>query len=669
MLVLSFIIILFITSCSQRHSDPEAYINKYISEWNDEEFSKMYHMIDKNNYTEEDFIERYEKIYHDIKVKDLKVTYDSPEKKSIKLAIKEKKPLKIPIKVSLNSLAGPITFEDNLHVIFQSDSKKDTKPWVIDWNPDLIFPGLNKGGKIFIEHNLPKRGDILDRNQMPLALSDTAYEIGIIPQNLVNESQEKQQMSNLLNIPVSKIDEQLNAKWVENHLFVPLKKVSSTNTNVLNQLANIPGSAKNEINVRTYPLEEAAAHLVGYIGNVTAEDIKKDTSYKEGDSIGKRGLEQLFEKDLKGTIGTQIKVVHDAEEDLILANTEAINGENITLTIDVNIQEKIFNAFETRAGTAAAIDPKTGDILALISSPAFNPNDLLFGLSQNQWDALQNNPKMPLINRFASTYAPGSVIKPITAAVGLDNKTLQPNAGIEINGLKWGKNGWGNSKVTRVSNSYKPVDLNDALVRSDNIYFAMQAINMGEDKFIEGFSKFGFGKEIPMAYPITPSEVSRDGKLPNEILLAHSSYGQGELEVSALHLASTYSAILNKGTMLKPRLLSTDKEEVWQDKLITEENAKILQKDLRDVITKGTGKVAEKADFPIAGKTGTAELKLSLGSRGSENGWFVGYPDDKQNIIIAMMMENVQDEGASFLVTEKVTDILIDLRKEKIHSD
>lgn len=229
--------------------------------------------------------------------------------------------------------------------------------------------------------------------------------------------------------------------------------------------------------------------------------------------------------------------------------------------------------------------------------------------------------------------------------------------------MTWGKDSWGNSKVKRVSESTTPVNLRDALVNSDNIYFAMNTVEMGADKFISGLKEFGFESEIPSSYPIQKSSISKDSLLSDEALLAHTSYGQGQIEMSALHLASSYAAILNEGTMLKPRILSSDKKEIWNQNLITKNQALELQESLRSVVTQGTGKAAQNADFPIAGKTGTAELKSSLTEDGLENGWFVGYPDDNHNIIISMMIEDVKNEGGSSFVVEKVTDILIDARK------
>src|SRR5690625_4851293 len=182
----------------------------------------------------------------------------------------------------------------------------------------------------------------------------------------------------------------------------------------------------------------------------------------------------------------------------------------------------------------------------------------LYGISQTQWDALADDEAEPFLNRFSATFAPGSVIKPITAAVGLANGSIDPEEGLEIKGLTWSKNGWGDAKVTRVSTSDKPVDLQSALVRSDNIYFAMQAVEMGANKFNEGLENFGFNKQLPIDYPFKASQITNDGKVNDEILLAHSSYGQGELEVNTLHIALMYSAFINKGNIVKPALLDDD---------------------------------------------------------------------------------------------------------------
>src|SRR5699024_12141918 len=160
-------------------------------------------------------------------------------------------------------------------------------------------------------------------------------------------------------------------------------------------------------------------------------------TYSAGDTIGKRGLEQLYEEKHKGEKCDKIIVTNDDKEDDILTETEVKDGENIELTIDADIQEKIYKSYDGDAGTAAAIEPKTGETLALVSSPGFAPNEFLYGISQDRLKELEDDEQTPLLNRFSTTFAPGSVMNPITAAIGLEYGTIKPYEGIDIKGLTW----------------------------------------------------------------------------------------------------------------------------------------------------------------------------------------------------------------------------------------
>lgn len=628
----------------------------------------MYDMISseaKETYKPEDFIDRYTKIYEDFGVSNLEVTYQPLNEDNLDLAMDEGIAT-FPLSVNMETIAGPIEFDYEATLI--QEGEKEEKNWYIQWDPGFIFPEIKDGGEIKFQTESPRRGEILDRNKMPLAMNDTVYEVGIVPEKMGdNEEQVKKKVAELLHMSVDSIENELNADWVQPDLFVPLNKVPKTKEDVLNELWQLNGVTGREVTGRIYPAGKSASHLVGYIGQITAEELeeKEPGTYDSTDSIGKRGLEQLFEDELKGEKGIKIVVTKEGEEDIILAEKPVKDGENIELTIDINIQDRIYDSYGDEAGTAAAIDPKTGETIALVSSPGFDPNEMLYGMSSTKWDNLQNDPKNPLLNRFAATYAPGSVIKPVTGAIGLENGTIDPNEGIKIEGLTW-SNGkeWGDYKVRRVSSSDKPVDLADAMIRSDNIYFSMKAVEMGSEKFINGLKEFGFEEEFPYTYPFSKSTISSTGKLDGEVPLANSSYGQAEIEMSSLHLALTYSSFLNNGDIVKPTLLLTEEtEQVWREQVVTPENAKLMQNILRDVVTKGTAKTANREKLAISGKTGTAELKASSDSKGHENGWFVGYPTDSQDIIIALMIEHSENIGTSGLAAKTVADILESIKK------
>lgn len=660
---------IFLAACANDDSKPQERLKSYMNLWNDQDFAQMYDMLtseSKEKYATEQFADRYKKIYEDLNITDLEVNYAPLDEEEQKKAMKEGK-VTIPITAEMDSIAGPISF-DYKATLVQEEDEDDEKDWFLDWEPGLIFPEMKNGGKITIQTEEAKRGEILDRNKMPLAMNDTVWEIGIIPEDLGSDAEKtKEKVADLLNMSEDAIDTALEAEWVEPDLFVPLKKVPKKEEKILDRLWELDGINGNEVTGRVYPLNEAASHIVGYIGEITAEELEDQEPgiYGDEDMIGKRGLEQLYEEKLKGEQGVTILISKEDDEDAVIAEKEVADGENIELTMDVNVQQEIYDSYDGAAGTAAAINPKTGETLALVSSPGFDAEAFLAGVSQSQLEKLQDDEQTPLLNRSTATFAPGSVMKPITAGIGLSNGTINPEEGIEINGLTWSNGkGWGDYKVRRVSESDKPVDLTDALVRSDNIYFAMQAVEMGEKAYIDGLKQFGFDEKLPFAYPYEKSSISANGKLDNEVLLANTSYGQGEVELSALHLALAYTPFLNKGDMLKPVLrASEDTEQVWKDKLITEDQADVVSKALRKVVTNGTAKKANIDDLAISGKTGTAELKKTSDEKGQENGWFVGYPTDDEDILIALMREHVEEEGGSGITVEQVTDILKELKK------
>ena len=271
----------------------------------------------------------------------------------------------------------------------------------------------------------------------------------------------------------------------------------------------------------------------------------------------------------------------------------------------------------------------------------------MLGISSEKYSQLESDKKQPLLNRFAAAYSPGSTIKPIVAAIGLNTGKLDPDKKMNIKGLKWSKGKeWGNVSITRVSDPGHPVDLQTALQISDNIYFAQTALAIGDKDLINGFKTLGIGEEkFPLEYPIRSSQYSNSGKLESSKLLADTGYGQGEVLMSSVHLASIYGTIVNDGKLMKPRLYLDTESAVWHDGFITKEQAKVLKTDLRKVVTNGTAKSANTPKLELAGKTGTAELKSTQGEKGVENGLFVAYDQKNPKAVMALLIEDVQNNG------------------------
>ena len=461
------------------------------------------------------------------------------------------------------------------------------------------------------------------------------------------------------------IENALNATWVQPEHFVPIKKIPADQRDLLEEAVAIDGVVNRKAKARQYPLGEAAAHLIGYVGPITAEELEKreGEGYGTNDVIGKRGLEQVLEKRLKGESGVKIYVKKEDGTQETIAEKEVKNGEDIKLTIDRTVQGTIFAQMDGEAGTAAAIDPITGETLALVSTPSFNPNKLTLGATSAQWKELEDNEQNPLLNRFSATYAPGSVMKPITAAIGLQQGAIDWKKTINVDGLKWQKDSsWGSYHVTRVSD--KPnVNLDRALLYSDNIYFAQAALSIGKDKFLTGLEKFGFdSKEFKYAYPI---QISKAGKIDSDVALADSGYGQAQVETNVLHLASTYTFLVNNGNMIKPVLLADEeKGQVWQKDLVSAGDADKISAALQRVVQDpaGTANAGNIEGYSIAGKTGTAELKRAQGEKGTEYGWFVAYNTENPSLLIAMMIEGVEGRGGSTVPVKLVKNVFESVR-------
>lgn len=612
----------------------------------------------KKMFEADEFVDRQKKLAEDLGIKNLKITYKKPKEEK---EWDEEKPAAFPIQISMDTIAGPIEFEKELTWHFETHD--DTENWYAGWDPSFILPKLTEKDKIQISTMPAKRGKIFDRNGNPLAVNGTGYEAGIVPGKFTDETK-KSELAKLLNTTVEFIDKQVNQSWVQPDYFVPIAPVSKNNQALLDKLITIPGVTYQETEMREYPYGESAAHLTGYIGKITAELLEKhkDEGYKETDLIGRQGLERILEDRLRGKdgVGIYIKGPESGATLQKIVETEAENGENISLTIDAELQKKVFTSMKGEPGASAAVDPQTGETLALVSSPSFEPTEFMLGISGERYRKLSENPLKPLFNRFAAAYAPGSSLKPITAAIGMEKGTLKPEKGLSITGKTWQKDSsWGAYRVSRLHpEAPNPLNLKNALIYSDNIYFAQQALAIGKEDFISGLTKFGFGEEIPFMLNISPSQISNDGTIASEGQLADTSFGQGQMLANILHLATIYEPILTNGIMYKPTLLLDDKtQQVWKDGILNKETADELKRDLRSVVVDGFAQAVNIPDIPISGKTGTAELKTSTEGRGQENGFFISYNTNNPAFILAMMIENVEDNGGSGYVAEFASEV------------
>lgn len=651
-------------------ASPDKLLVTYMHYLEDKKYEKMYEMIDaqaSGNITQKDFVARNSAIYEGIEIQNMQVKIIEYDGKTVRY------------ETSFDTLAGNVKFENEATFINTKEGKK------LVWMDSLIFPGLNQEDKVKVSTDEAERGQILDRDEKVLAGKGTVSSVGIVPGKLENNDQAIQQIAELLDITADAIKEKLEASWVTEDSFVPIQTIPKVeeidllspdpDEEVLNekarqdQLLNIPGVMISDKEVREYPLGKAAVHLIGYVQSVTAEDLEKHAGegYRTDSVIGKSGMEGLYESELKGKDGYKICIVDpEGNEKQTIAESVKEDGQNIRLTIDAEVQKSLYDQFQDDPGCSVAMNPYTGEVLALVSTPSYDNNEFILGISNETWTALNEDENQPLYNRFRQIWCPGSTFKPVVASIGLETGILDASEDFGNEGLSWQKDAsWGSYQVTTL-HEYEPVILKNALIYSDNIYFAKAALKIGADQLTESLDGIGFNEKIPFEISMSESQYSNTDRIETEIQLADSGYGQGEILVNPLHLASIYTSFLNNGNMIQPYLQynANPTGKTWIEGAFSADTVAQVMEGLTGVINdpNGTGYAAHRDDILLAGKTGTAELKDSQeDTTGTEIGWFAVFTADQNienPILLISMVENVKGIGGSGYVVEKDRAVL-----------
>ncbi len=653
---------------------PEELLVEYMNHIPKQEYEEMYAMLNieaSRNISQDDFVKRNSAIYEGIEVDnmEIEVTAYDEERKAV------------TYQTSFDTVAGNISFENEAIFLKGEDG------YELVWDDSLIFPELGSTDKVKISTTQANRGEILDRNGRVLAGKGVASSVGIVPGKLEDRDEAIQQIAELLEIEPEVIEKKLSAKWVKEDSFVPIKTIPKVaeielmkiepDEEVLKEnerqkkLLEIPGVMISDTEVREYPLGEAAAHLVGYVQSVTAEDLENHAGegYTANSVMGKSGMEGLFEKELKGQNGCSIYIVDsDGNKKADLASIFVQEGKDIQLTIDAELQRLLYAQFKEDKSCSVAINPYTGEVLALVSTPSYDNNDFIMGLSNEQWTALNEDENKPMYNRFRQVWCPGSTFKPIIAAIGLESEAIDPMEDYGNEGLSWQKDSsWGSYCVTTL-HTYEPVILENALIYSDNIYFAKAALKIGTEEMESSLTELGFNTEIPFDIKMAKSQYSNTENIETEIQLADSGYGQGQVLVNPLHMACIYSAFCNEGNIIKPYLLYQAEATVtfWMPGAFSKETANQVLEGTKKVVndSHGTGYAAHRDDIVLAGKTGTAEIKASKDdTSGTELGWFAIYSTEEtveHPILIISMVEDVKGRGGSGYVVKKDSAVLED---------
>ncbi|MDD1609390.1 MAG: penicillin-binding protein 2 [Methylococcaceae bacterium] len=539
------------------------------------------------------------------------------------------------------------------------------------------YASLAKDNSIKIYPIVPTRGMIYDRHGNILAENTPSYSLEIIPEKTTDIDDTLLRLQKLLNIPDEKIDlYQKQRKRQKRFTSTPLL-LSMSDEEIAKFAVNRPFFSGVDIRqrlVRHYPYNELTAHVVGYVGRINEAELKTlpMAEYQGSTHVGKLGIESSYETELHGKTGyAEIETNVQARPLNTLNETDAVQGANLYLTLDIDLQKTAYDALGAFNGAVVAIDIKTGGVLTFVSRPSFDPNPFIAGIASDAYQALQSSENQPLYNRaLRGLYPPGSTLKPFVALAGLEHNTVTAAQrffcpgyfqlpGVEHQYRCWKKTG------------HDWVNLNKAITESCDVYFYQLASKLGIDDMHSFLQKFGFGEKtgIDLAGEKTGLLPSREWKFeqkkqswyPGETLI--TGIGQGSNQVTPLQLARATATLANKGVVVTPFLVNkiisaTETRpgpEVHKDIIaLKQKNVDSIVAAMVDVVNseRGTANDLKKdVNYLIAGKTGTAQVRgIKQNAKYDENAiefkyrdhaLFIAFaPADDPKIAVAVIAEN-----------------------------
>ena len=570
---------------------------------------------------------KYENIYKGIGVQTIDADVTS-----------KKRSTTVTYHVKMQTNAGIIAYNN------RTDFVKENHRYRIDWDDSVIFPQLGAEDKVRVKTLYAKRGRIKDAQGNALAVQGKIYSVGFVPGKMDGNSVKL--AAKKLGLSKEEIQKKLDQKWVTDDSFVPLIKLKEYSKDLL----NVKGIIVSTETGRIYPLGEAAAHLIGYMQN----------------GEGKAGLEKLYDEQLSGTNGLEIYIEDsNGQKKQSLAVRSQTDGKDLTTTINSSLQKAIYEQYKNDKSAHVALNPSTGEVKALVSTPSYDAQAFILGMSQKKWNVINSDQRLPMQNRFKATFAPGSSIKPIIAAIGLSQNKFRANDDFGNSGKRWQKDkSWGGYYVTTL-HDYNGHNLQNAMIYSDNIYFAKAALKIGKDTLKDQLDNLGFGESLKFTFGLNASSYGSEG-FTSDIQLADSGYGQGKMMVNPVHMAAIYTAFSNNGNMLKPYLVKENgsKKQVLKETIFTKQAVNTVNEAMRQVIrdSSGTGHAANIEGVDLRGKTGTAEIKQSqTDTKGTEIGWFVTImpaTNNREALELVSMTENVKKRGGSGYVVNKTKKIM-----------
>jgi penicillin-binding protein 2 len=525
----------------------------------------------------------------------------------------------------------------------------------------------------------PNRGLIKDRHSRIIARNYSAYTLEITPSKVDNLEQTIDQLAQV--VEVQPRDRRRFRKLMEDTKrfdSVPIRTRLSDDevARFTAHRYRFPGVELRARLFRDYPLGQTGSHMMGYIGRISQRDLERieklgdPAAYAGTEHIGKLGIEQSYEGELHGITGVEeVEITAGGRAVRTLKRTPAQPGNNLTLSIDIELQRVVEQAFGNRRGALIAIEPATGDVLAFVSMPNFDPNLFVDGIDPKNWDELNNDPDKPLLNRaLRGTYPIGSTYKPFLALAALETGKRRADTVIHDGGTFL----FGN-RVFRDSNKVPlgAVDMHRSIVKSSDVYYYQLANDLGVDAIHDFMKPWGFGQITGIDVEgeqtgILPSMAWKERRFkqkwyPGETISI--GIGQGYNAFTLLQLAHATATLANGGVVMKPHLVKEVENLRTGERRLTvpkesyripvkAEHLKVVVDAMVDVNVSGTGRVAfQGAPYKVGGKTGTAQVigikqgekynEAKVAERHRDHSLFIAFaPADAPKIALAVLVEN-----------------------------
>ena len=525
-----------------------------------------------------------------------------------------------------------------------------------------LYARLAEGNRIRIIPAEAARGTFYDRNGELLVTNRPGFAVSLLPLTEPVSPEVIARVSKLIHVPIAEIQQKIDTHVGFDPIRIKTDVLPDIVTLIEEQKDDYPGVVIEVLPIRDYIYGEYAAHVFGYVSEINEEELerRKNEGYKSGYIIGKFGLERIYDKEVRGINGgDQVEVDVSGRPVQLLGRQSPVPGNDLVLTIDKHLQEAAEQAIDAQlaivhanAAAAVVMNPQTGEVLAMVSRPAFNPNLFAGGISTVNWNMLNNNPYHPMDNKaITGEYPPGSTFKIVTGTAALAEHKVTPQEKIFDAGHHWII-----PKTNAGGEALGWINFQEAMAHSDNVYFYEMGNRLGVDALERYARMFGLGTRTGIDLP-----YEAEGLVPNRKYKAENyedgewylsetfdaAIGQGFNLVTPLQAAMVMGEIAANGKRYQPHLVqrivdvngNTVRE--FQPKLLSELDVspsviRNVQEGLHSVTKIGTA-AGVFAGFPIdiAGKTGTAE-----NSQGRDHGWFVAYgPYVNPNIVVAVIVE------------------------------